>query len=148
MSEYKDFTSLPPDKESQFIVYEKQSVEASKKAMKIGMIVAGIFGLITVAIVFSFTPPKKGHQMAKDDMGMLKRDEKKKSAEKPAPAPESAGAEESAEGTTGAEGEGNGEDSADGEGSADDPAADDSAADDSADGDPEDGDSGEDDAEE
>jgi cytoskeletal protein RodZ len=58
MSEYRDFSSLPPDKEQQFVVFEKTSVESADKAKKIGMIVSGIFGLVVVIVVFSFSKPK------------------------------------------------------------------------------------------
>lgn len=126
MSEYKDFTSLPLDKEQQFIVFEKQSVETSKKAMKIGMIVAGIFGLIVVAVVFSFAAPEHGSQMADDDMGMLKRAEPEKdtSAEKPASAPASEEADSpAAEGDGATDEGGDGDEEGSDEGDAKDEAA-------------------------
>lgn len=69
MSEYKDFSSLPPDKEQAFVVYEKTSVEVGKKARIISVIVAASFLVVVMFIVFSFDPPE--NKMAHDDMGAL-----------------------------------------------------------------------------
>jgi hypothetical protein len=89
MSQYENFTSLPPDKEREFVVYEKTSVEAGKKAWRIGAICGAVFGLIVVIIAMSFEAPH--NKMADDDMGMLKRSEKKDEPAKPsAPAPAAA----------------------------------------------------------
>jgi len=87
MSEYKDFTSLPPEKERHFVVYEKSSREVLKKARIIGIVAGGLFGLLVVAIAFSHEPPADGHLMAGDDMGNLARkdEEKTKAAVPDAP---------------------------------------------------------------
>jgi hypothetical protein len=82
MSEYKDFTSLPPEKEQEFVVYEKTSVEAGKKAKIIALVVAASFLALTMGIVFSFEPPKS--KMADDDMGALAAPKKIKKEAKPA----------------------------------------------------------------
>lgn len=83
MTEYRDFTSLPPDKEQEFVVYEKTSVEAGRKAKIIALAVAVSFLVVTMAIVFSFDPPK--NLMEHDDMGALGGvDKGKKKAAKPA----------------------------------------------------------------
>ncbi|MCG8417078.1 MAG: hypothetical protein MJE77_03930 [Proteobacteria bacterium] len=84
MSEYKDFTSLPPDKERQFVVYEKRTVESSKKAMLFGIVISAVFAVVVVIVVFSFPPPE--NKMAHDDMGMLKRATPKDNASPSAPA--------------------------------------------------------------
>lgn len=81
--EYKDFSSLPPDKEQEFVVYEKTSVEAAKKAKIFAGIASLSFLVVVMAIVFSFDPPK--NKMAEDDLSALAAPKKpKKDAEKPA----------------------------------------------------------------
>lgn len=55
---YQDFSSLPPEQERSFIVFEQKMVESSKKAFNMGMIVAGIFGVIVLGIVFSHDKPE------------------------------------------------------------------------------------------
>lgn len=93
MTEYRDFTSLPPDKEQEFVIYEKTSVEAGKKAKIISLAVAGSFLALVMAIVFSHDPPK--NLMEDDDMGALTApDKEKKEAKKPATeaAPQAEGA--------------------------------------------------------
>jgi hypothetical protein len=105
MSEYKDFTSLPPEKEQEFVVYEKTSVEAGKKAKIIALIVAASFLALTMGIVFSFEPPKS--KMADDDMGALAAPKKPKKEAKPAtPTGEAPKAEGAATGEGAAAGEG------------------------------------------
>ncbi len=69
MNEFRDFTSLPPEEEAQFIVYEQRSRYWSKKALTIGSIAAGVFGLLIIIIVFSHEKPE--NLMADDDIGML-----------------------------------------------------------------------------
>lgn len=111
MSEYKDFSSLPPETEREFVVYEKTSVEAGKKAKVISLAVAVGFLAIVMAIVFSFPAPH--NLMAEDDMGGLAAPTGKTEGEKPkaegaAPAAdkpaEGAAADKPAEGAAAAEG--------------------------------------------
>src|SRR5262245_54030202 len=48
---YDSFSSLPPEEDQQFVVFEQRTVESSKKAQTIGWAVAGgvlLFVLITV----------------------------------------------------------------------------------------------------
>ena len=93
MNEFRDFTSLPPEEEAQFIVYEQRTQFWSKRAMKIGIISAAIFGFLMVVIVFSHEAPE--NLMAEDDIGMLgdekdmakQRKELKTDTPAPAPAP-------------------------------------------------------------
>lgn len=99
MSEYKDFSSLPPETEREFAVYEKTSVEAAKKAKIAAMAAAFGFLALVIAIVFSFPAPH--NLMAEDDMGGLAAptaDEKadKPAAEKPKAEGAAAGAAEGA----------------------------------------------------
>lgn len=83
MSQYENFSSLPPEKERAFAVYEKTSNETAKKAKKISVIVAAVFGVLLLIVVFSFEEPE--NKMAEDDMGMLEaaEDEAKEEATKP-----------------------------------------------------------------
>jgi hypothetical protein len=102
MNEFRDFTSLPPEEEAQFIVYEQRTRYWSKKALNIGMIVAGIFGLLLIIIVLSHDAPE--NLMADDDIGMLgdkedldkQRENMKGTETTPAPAPETTPAPEAA----------------------------------------------------
>ncbi len=82
MSEYKDFSSLPPETEREFVVYEKTSVEAAKKAKIAAMAAAFGFLALVIAIVFSFPAPH--NLMAEDDMGGLAAPTADEKADKPA----------------------------------------------------------------
>jgi cytoskeletal protein RodZ len=66
---YQNFTSLPPDQEATFIVYESRTQESAKKAMTLGLVSGLIFFVLVVAIVFSHDKPK--NKMEGDDMGQL-----------------------------------------------------------------------------
>ena len=66
---YVDFTSLPPEEEAKFVVYEARTQETAKKALKIGLIAGAVLGVLMVIIVFSFEKPK--NLMANDDIGIL-----------------------------------------------------------------------------
>jgi hypothetical protein len=87
----QNFSSMPPEQEAAFVVYEERSVTAAKKAMTLGVIVGVSFFLVTILIVFSHSKPKS--KMEGEDMGML-ADEKERAAERsqlksdaPAPTP-------------------------------------------------------------
>ncbi|ACY15885.1 hypothetical protein [Haliangium ochraceum] len=69
MSEYKDFTSLPPEQEQKFVVYEKASVEAEKKGKLIAAIVSLSLLVVILGVVFSFDAPES--KMAHDDLSAL-----------------------------------------------------------------------------
>ncbi len=66
MSEYKDFSSLPPEHESQMAVFEKKSVESGKLAMRIAVVVCAVVFTAVVFVVFSFDAPE--NLMAHDDL--------------------------------------------------------------------------------
>jgi len=72
---YQHFTSLPPEEEATFIVYEQRTQEASKKARTLGLVVAAIFGFLIVVIVFSHDKPKS--KMEGEDMGMLSNEKER-----------------------------------------------------------------------
>jgi hypothetical protein len=84
MSEYHNFTSLPPDQEATFVVYERYQRESLDKGFKFGIIAAAIFGVLAVALYFGVTPEE--HSAAKDmDLNQLK---KKSKTDSPAATPE------------------------------------------------------------
>lgn len=102
MTEYKDFSSLPPETEREFVVYEKTSVEAGKKAKIIALSVSFGFLAIVMAIVFSFPAPH--NLMAEDDMGGLAKPKEEKAAKPAAEKPKTEGAAEGAAADKPAEG--------------------------------------------
>jgi uncharacterized membrane protein YgcG len=112
--EYRDFSSMPPEEERQFVSFERRTMTSAKKAWQFGYIAAAAFGVLTLIIVLSFDPPKNQHAedletslSAEEDLGSKNRPEPVKKAA-PAPAPDESGDEgaEGAEGSDGAEGSG------------------------------------------
>ncbi len=81
---YQNFTSLPPEEEQQFVVFERQSVESQKSALTIGLIVAGALGFLLILIQLTVTPTPPLHTDALDD------DLGSETAEPSAPAPSAA----------------------------------------------------------
>ncbi len=57
--EYQAFSSLPPEEEREFVVFEQRTVEASKSANMIGWGIAGGMLLLTLIIVVGFWAPLK-----------------------------------------------------------------------------------------
>lgn len=55
---YSDFSSMPPDQEREFVVFEQFTRENAKSSLRIGGIVAAIYGIFVVAIVLSHDKPK------------------------------------------------------------------------------------------
>lgn len=81
MSDYVNFTSLPPDQEATFVVFEKHQQENLKKGFTIGLISSIVFGVLAVGIYFGVTPEED--KTAKDmDINQLK---KKSKVEAPTP---------------------------------------------------------------
>ncbi len=64
---YQNFTSLPPEQEQQFVVFERQSVESSKKALTLGLIAGGALGLLLIIVQLTITPTPPLHTDALDD---------------------------------------------------------------------------------
>jgi hypothetical protein len=84
MSDFTNFTSLPPEQEASFVVFERHQKENLDKGFKIGAIVAGIFAVLALGIYFGVTPEED--KTAKDmDLNQLK---KKSKTDSPAPTPE------------------------------------------------------------
>lgn len=76
--EYQNFTSLPPEQEATFVIYERTSSEAGKKAMTLGAICGGIVGIIAIMLFVAYDAPKNAH--AVDPVSDIEE-------EAPAPAP-------------------------------------------------------------
>ncbi len=81
--EYQNFSSLPPDEEATFVVYERTTTEASKKAMTLGAICGGVVGVFALMLFLSFGPGRNAH--AVDPVSDI---EEEAPAPKAAPAPE------------------------------------------------------------
>lgn len=62
MSEYSNFTSLPPDQEATFVVYERHQKESLDKGFKIGIIASAVFAVLALGVYFGVEPheDKKG----------------------------------------------------------------------------------------
>jgi len=61
--EFQNFTSLPPDQEASFIVFERHGAEAAKSGMTIGIIAGIAIGLLILLISFT-VPPKQDQRDA------------------------------------------------------------------------------------
>ncbi len=110
--EYKNFTSLPPEQEQSFVIYEKTSIESGKKALTLGVICGVAVGVFAVIFYLAFDPPKNAH--AVDPETDLAEEVAPAPAPAPAPAEEAAPAEEPAP-AEGAEAPAEGEPTAEGE---------------------------------
>lgn len=93
--EYQNFTSLPPEQERQFVIYEQTAVEARKKAMTLGAIVGACVGVFALILFFSYDAPINAHavEMPSD----LEEEVAPAKAPAAAPAPAEPAAEPAAE---------------------------------------------------
>ena len=83
--EYQNFSSMPPEQEQSFVIYERTTAESSKKAMTLGAIAGGIVGVFAVMLFLSFDAPINAHAVE------LETDiEEEAPAPAPVPAPEAA----------------------------------------------------------
>ena len=83
MSDHVNFTSLPPEQEAQFAIYERVQEERLKTGLTAAIVASAIFAVFALGIYFGVTPEedKIGQDM---DINQLK----KKSKDQPAPTPE------------------------------------------------------------
>lgn len=66
MSQFQNFTSLPPEQEAQFLVYEEKQSERLKSGMTIGTI-AGVFIGVLLVGIFLVVEPDKHDPMAEPE---------------------------------------------------------------------------------
>ena len=52
----QDFTSLSPQEEQQFVVFERRSVNAGRAAATLAFIISGALLVVTVTVVLAFKP--------------------------------------------------------------------------------------------
>ena len=91
--EYQNFTSLPPAEEQTFVIYERTTNEAGKKAMTLGAICGGVVGIFALLLFFSYDAPINAHAVEPEtDIA----EEAPAPAAAPAPAPEPEAAPEPA----------------------------------------------------
>jgi len=91
MDHYQNFTSLPPEEERTFLVYEQRTQEAAKKSVVTGLIVGASFFVLVFMTVCVVYPHAGENLMAGEDMGMLADDKERKETRQTmetAPAPE------------------------------------------------------------
>ena len=91
--EYRDFTSMPPEEEQSFVIYERTSRESGKKAMTLGAICGGVIGVFALMLFVAFDPPKNAHAVDPE----TDIEEEAAPAPAPAPTPEPAAEEPAAE---------------------------------------------------
>ena len=102
---YSNFTSLPPEQEQQFVVFERQSAESSKTAMTMGIITGVVLFVFLIGLYAASDPPAALHTDALDD-DMAAEEEapkaKKKTPTETAPTPTEAAPAEAPAGTAAA----------------------------------------------
>ena len=72
MAEYVNFTSLPPEQEATFVVYERRTQEALSKSLVIALAAGATVFLIAVGLYFGVKPEED--KTSKDmDLNQLKK---------------------------------------------------------------------------
>jgi len=61
MSSFQHFTSLPPEQEASFIVFEQKQAESLKSGLTIGAICGLAVGLLILIISFTVEPTPNPH---------------------------------------------------------------------------------------
>lgn len=74
--EYNNFTSLPPEEERAFIVFEKRTREASSKSLQLGVIAGGIVFLLVMVLFLAFDAPENKHAAAAEEESELGAEDK------------------------------------------------------------------------
>jgi hypothetical protein len=89
MNQYVNFTSLPPEQEASFVVYEQQMAESEKKGFTIGAIAGGAFLIVALGIYLGVAPDERdlGKDMNMSNLTKTREAPAEKAAEKPAAAP-------------------------------------------------------------
>lgn len=104
MSEYRDFSSLPPGEEAQFVPFEERSQVAGKKAWTVGAVCGGLVFLFALIVFFSHEKPVNQHaeDMMRDEQAVQQDTIRTK---KPAAAAEESSDDDAEEGAEGADSE-------------------------------------------
>ncbi len=89
---YQNFTSLSPNEEQAFVVYEQTMQEKSKKATRFGVIAGAVFFVIVLIIFLSGEKPKSRFAEGSEESSEMGSEERAA----PAPTPEPAKTEEAA----------------------------------------------------
>jgi hypothetical protein len=89
MTQFVNFTSLPPDQEASFVVYEQKMAESEKSGFTIGAIAAAAFLVVALGIYLGVAPDKRdlGKDMNMSNLTKTREAPAEKAAEKPAAAP-------------------------------------------------------------
>jgi hypothetical protein len=89
MNQYVNFTSLPPEQEASFVVYEQKMAESEKKGFTIGAICGGAFLIVALGIYLGVAPDERdlGKDMNMSNLTKTREAPADKAAEKPAAAP-------------------------------------------------------------
>lgn len=83
MNEHVNFTSLPPEQEATFVVYERHQTENLKSGRTAAIIASAVFTVLALGVYFG-VEPKESTQAKDMDLNQLK---KKSKVEAPSPAP-------------------------------------------------------------
>lgn len=86
----QDFTSLSPQEEQAFLVFERRSVNTGRAASMLALIIAGALFVVTVFVVFAFKPANMHNvvdEAAAKDKVAAEAKAAEKAAAKAAPAP-------------------------------------------------------------
>lgn len=75
MSDYHNFTSLPPEQEASFVVYERHQRENLDKGFKFGVISAVVVAVLALGLYFG-VEPKEDTKAKEMDLNQLKKKSK------------------------------------------------------------------------
>jgi hypothetical protein len=84
---HMNFSSLPPEQEATFVVYEQQMEQAEKKGWTIGIIVSAVVLVLSLAIFFGVEPDKHDISETMDMSNLTKKSAAPAPAAAPAEAP-------------------------------------------------------------
>jgi len=84
MQEYVNFSSLPPDQEAAFVVFERRMAESQQQGFRIAGILSAITLVIALFVYFGVEPD---HRDLAKDMDMSRLTKKEAPAPTPAAAP-------------------------------------------------------------
>lgn len=80
MADYTNFTSLPPDQEAAFVVFERRTAETMSKAAMIGLLAGAAVFVLGLGIYFGVSPQEN---QAHRDMNINQLQKKSTKTEAP-----------------------------------------------------------------